>query len=96
MRKIIVSLIASLAIISCQRSEGGNDLQDPKEITKADVSFVNYSKLLKERSLTSRMEVDGGGVGFEFTLGRKSRDCRGFGVCELTAFWIEIYGKKNF
>ncbi|MDO5616776.1 MAG: hypothetical protein Q4G16_11330 [Cruoricaptor ignavus] len=60
-----------------------------KEVTKNDVSFVNYTKLLNNETFTSK--IDGGGVGFEFSLGRQSRNCNGFGVCQLTAFWVEIY-----
>ena len=31
------------------------------------------------------------GVGFLLDLGRSSRHCRGFGICDVVAFWIVIY-----
>jgi hypothetical protein len=39
----------------------------------------------------SDYKVNGGGVGFLFDLGRASKRCRGFGICDVVAFWIVIY-----
>lgn len=39
----------------------------------------------------SDSKVKGVGVGFLFELGRASRRCRGFGICDVIAFWVVIY-----
>lgn len=106
MKKIALSLFVALSLFSCDR-DNNKELAKKEELTKNSVSFVNYhkiiegnpklkSKLLKQQSRKqSSIREAGIGAGFEFRLGRKSRNCEGFGVCELTAIWIEIYGKEN-
>ena len=77
----------SIFMISCSRNE---EMDSPlKELSAKDVSFVNYSKVLNGTA-SNVAAPTGAGVGFEFLLGRKSRNCYGFGICELTAFWIDI------
>lgn len=103
MRKIVLSFISLSFLLSCNR-ESNNDLTKV-EPTKNDVSFIGYSKIIKSypklkqqpfgTSSKNDLRVDGVNVGFEFELGRKSRNCHGFGLCELSAFWIDIYSDKG-
>lgn len=108
MKKIALSLFVALSLFSCDR-DNNKELVKKEELTKNNVSFVNYRKIIdgnaklkllkqqgkKQSSIKESAMIDGGSVGFEFTIGRKSRGCQGFGICELTAFWIEIYGKEK-
>lgn len=105
MKKIALSLFVALSLFSCDR-DNNKELVKKEELTKNNVSFVNYrkiiesnpklkSKLLKQSSIKEAAMIEGIGAGFEFILGRKSRNCEGFGICVLTAVWIEIYGKEN-
>ncbi|AFR35934.1 hypothetical protein [Riemerella anatipestifer] len=96
MKRLLLSALALIALASCQRTEEVNSTS-LRELTRNDVSFVNFSKVLTDKNLmTGNVEskIDGGGAGFSFILGRQSRNCNGFGVCEVTAFWIEIYTRS--
>ncbi len=85
---------------SNQESAEGKAIDPPT----SKVSFVNYSKIklsdlnrkIAEKGMHKENAlIDGASVGFEFTLGRKSRNCNGFGICRVEAFWVELYkGQK--
>ncbi len=89
MKKLFFLALLTLVMFSCNRNEQYQN-EPLQELTSKDISFVNYTKILNNEVLNIKVP-SGGSVGFEFTLGRKSRNCHGFGICELTAFWVEIY-----
>ncbi|WP_419868202.1 hypothetical protein [Chryseobacterium sp. CT-SW4] len=84
-------LAGMLTFTSCN----GND---DSEIQKTQLSAQNVPSLGSRTgnlgTATSKA-IDGGGVGFAFDLGRASRNCFGFGVCRLAAFWITIIWTKD-
>lgn len=45
----------------------------------------------KDVTISDYAKIKGAGIGFLFDLGRASRRCRGFGICDVVAFWIVIY-----
>lgn len=58
--------------------EGNAQLTKPEPVYGTDVTIAEFNKV-------------GGGVGFLFEIGRASRGCRGWGICDVIAFWIVIY-----
>lgn len=103
MKNIFLALTISILCISCQRDSQQNE--NLQTLSKDNVAFVNYKTIIsKFKNINSKksnklhinnIEIDGGGVGFEFILGRKSRNCHGFGICEVSAFWIDIWESKD-
>ncbi len=89
----ILSLFCLIFLLtSCRNSE--IDSSQMKELNSKNVKFVDYRKIDLSKYVGS-YNKGGGGVGFEFTLGRRSKNCNGFGVCSLTAVWIVIVANKE-
>lgn len=61
---------------------GANAQNKIEPVYNQDITFVANSR------------IDGAGVGFLLDLGRASRACKGFGVCEIVACWLVIYDGK--
>lgn len=79
MKKIMIFIAMSFAMIGC--SERG--LNEEPEL------IINNSY---ENSILSAK--GGGNVSFTFRLGRVSKNCAGWGICELKAFGAQIVGPK--
>lgn len=78
MKKIILTLGITLSVLSCSdRAEIGN--------SESMVSKNDNSSFTEKRNPNTGVMAS-----FDFVLGRKSKNCGGFGVCGLAAFGIEI------
>jgi hypothetical protein len=75
MKKLIFGLIATIMF----------SLNTNAQTTKSEPVYG------KDVTISSSNKIKGAGVGFLLDLGRASRKCRGFGVCDVVAFWIVIY-----
>ncbi|WP_018675308.1 hypothetical protein [Riemerella columbina] len=97
MKKMIFAcLVTCTLLVSCRQDNViKNDDQTSSSLTSNQVSFSDFSKtktILEKSDIISENGVD---AGFEFILGRKSRGCRGFGICEVTMIWIDIWNSKD-
>ncbi|RZJ48744.1 MAG: hypothetical protein EOO44_19970 [Flavobacterium sp.] len=73
--KIFLSTLAfSLVMVACS------------ERTEGEITANNY----QANSAQSLSKVDKASVSFTFRLGRVSKNCGGFGVCELSALGVTI------
>lgn len=78
MKKFILTLGLIASVVSC------SDRTEMVESTPEVISKVNNS------SYSGKRNPVGVVASFEFTYGRQSKGCHGFGVCELVAFGFEI------
>ncbi|USL96005.1 hypothetical protein D1J36_002530 [Riemerella anatipestifer] len=99
MKKLIFTcLVSCVLLVSCRQDKGfvdKDEFQTNSALISKQVSFSDFSKtktILEESGIISE---NGMGAGFEFVLGRKSRDCHGFGICEVTMIWIDIWNSKD-
>lgn len=73
--KIFLSMFAlSLGMIACS------------DRVEGEMTTSNH----QEKNAPSLNKIDKGSISFTFRLGRVSRDCGGFGVCELSAVGVTI------
>jgi hypothetical protein len=84
MRKIATLIALAFISIGCNNQ---NDLLENSPKKELSENFI-----LKKQS--SNEKVDGAGIDITITLGRVSRNCHGFGICELT-IGIVIIGEPK-
>lgn len=90
MKKIIVfSLISLLGIFSSCSNDDSPDLGSDEPVVGKDIFFKSPEGIVTTGT-ANRVTVS-----FEFAIGRKSRDCSGFGICKLTTFGISVVSKPN-
>ena len=88
MKKIkFISLLTMLMLVLFSCSKEDNDTQSLSKSLDSNFELSN----LESNTGNFNKEIDGVVVGFRFILGRNSKKCRKFGVCEVVAFWIGIY-----
>lgn len=83
MKKVILIITTIVGVVSCNRVET-DGIIEKQEPTLNDVSFSNFSKIT---STQSAINLENTFIneenGLKITLGRKSRNCFGFGICEI-------------
>ena len=84
MKKIILLLPLLIGFISCSNREDQLGYESKRPLDKSYISTNIEGRKL------GRPKPNGGVLTFTMDIGRKSRGCRGFGICQLSAFGIEI------
>lgn len=82
----ILALIVILFLLPLSCTETDNEYSN-REPSAGESVFFN-------REITNESNR-GGGVTFVFDIGRKSKDCKGLGICKLAAFGVWIVTKEN-
>ncbi len=79
MKKILLLFVATFFVLSCS-----------KDSTDSSNNSIPLSETLKSSSETeaSRLKITGGSI--TVSIGRKSRDCDGFGICVIKQVSVTV------
>lgn len=94
MKKAVLIITTIVGVVSCNRVET-DEIIEKQEPKLNDVSFSNFSKLSSSKHSNFIDNDDNRFIneenGLVITLGRKSGQCRGFGICEVKFEKIEKF-----